>query len=102
MAQENATWGAPRIHGELLKLGYVVSERTVSRSLARIRPEPTKPRSQTWATFLKNHARDIVTVDMFVVPSDVRGVDGREVVLLELLECVAGKRNLVDAGHGVP
>ena len=69
MAQENPTWGAPRIHGELLKLGYVVGERTVSRYLARIRPEPTKPRSQTWATFLKNHARDIVAVDMFVVPT---------------------------------
>jgi hypothetical protein len=68
MAQENATWGAPRIHGELLKLGYAVAERTVSRYLARIRPQPTKPRSQTWATFLKNHARDIVAVDMFLVP----------------------------------
>ena len=69
MAQENATWGAPRIHGELLKLGYVVGERTVSRYLARTRPEPTKPRSQTWTTFLKHHARDIVAVDMFVVPT---------------------------------
>jgi transposase InsO family protein len=67
MARENATWGAPRIHGELLKLGYVVAERTVSRYMPRIRHGPTKPRSQTWATFLKNHARDIVAVDMFVV-----------------------------------
>src|SRR5262249_42574355 len=46
MAQENPTWGAPRIHGELLKLGYVIGERTVSRYLDRIRPEPTNPRSQ--------------------------------------------------------
>jgi hypothetical protein len=69
MALENSTWGAPRIHGELLKLGYIVGERTVSRYLSRIRPEPTKPRSQTWATFLNNHARDIVAVDMFVVPT---------------------------------
>jgi hypothetical protein len=69
MAQQNPTWGAPRIHGELLKLGYIVAERTVSRSLARIRPQPPKPRSQTWATFLKNHARDIVAVDTFVVPT---------------------------------
>ncbi len=69
MAQENRTWGAPTVHGELLKLGYVVGERTVSRYLARIRPGPTKPRSQTWATFLKNHARDIVAADMFVVPT---------------------------------
>jgi transposase InsO family protein len=69
MALENSTWGAPRIHGELLKLGYVVGERTVSRYLARIRPEPTKAKSQTWATFLKNQARQIVAVDMFVVPT---------------------------------
>jgi hypothetical protein len=69
LAQENPTWGAPTIHGELLKLGYVLGERTVSRYMARIRPEPTKPRSQTWASFLKNHARDIVAVDMFVVPT---------------------------------
>jgi putative transposase len=41
----------------------------VSRYLARIRPGPTKPGSQTWATFLKNHARDIVAVDTFVVPT---------------------------------
>jgi hypothetical protein len=69
MALENSTWGAPRIHGELLKLGYVVGERTVSRYLARIRPQPTKAKSQTWATFLKNQARQIVAVDMFVVPT---------------------------------
>jgi hypothetical protein len=49
MALENSTWGAPRIHGELLKLGYVVGERTVSRYLARIRPQPTKAKSQNWA-----------------------------------------------------
>ncbi len=58
MARENPTWGAPRIHGELLKLGYAVGQRTVSRYLARIRPESTKARSQTWTAFLKNHARD--------------------------------------------
>jgi len=69
MAEENPTWGSPRIHGELLKLGYVVAERTVSRYLARIRPGPIKPRPQTWATFLKNHARDIVAADLFVVPT---------------------------------
>jgi transposase InsO family protein len=69
MALEDSTWGAPRMHGELLKLGYVVGERTVSRYLARIRPQPTKAKSQNWATFLKNHARQIVAVDMFVVPT---------------------------------
>jgi transposase InsO family protein len=69
MAFENRSWGAPRIHGELCKLGYLVAERTVSRYLDRIRPKPAKPRSQSWATFLKNHARDIVAADMFVVPT---------------------------------
>ncbi len=69
MAYENPTWGAPRIHGELLKLEYLVGERTVSRYLARLRPQPSKPRSQSWATFLKNHARDIVAADIFVVPT---------------------------------
>ena len=52
-----------------MKLGYLVAERTVSRYLARIRPEPITPRSQTWATFLKNHARELVAVDMFVLPT---------------------------------
>ena len=51
MAAENRLWGAPRIHGELLKLGIAVSERTVSRYLADIRVAP----SQTWRTFLANH-----------------------------------------------
>jgi hypothetical protein len=49
LAQENRLWGAPRIHGELLKLGIVVSERTVSRYLRGL------PRAQTWRTFLANH-----------------------------------------------
>ena len=51
LADENRLWGAPRIHGELLKLGVVVSERTVSRYL---RERPTRP-SQTWRTFIANH-----------------------------------------------
>jgi hypothetical protein len=51
MAMENGLWGAPRIHGELLKLGFSVSERTVSRYLPDRRPR----RSQTWRTFFANH-----------------------------------------------
>jgi len=51
LVEENALWGAPRIHGELLKLGVIVSERTVSRYL---RERPKRP-SQTWRTFLANH-----------------------------------------------
>jgi transposase InsO family protein len=65
MARENATWGAPRIHGELLKLGFKVSEATVSRYMPRRR----KPPSQNWRSFLRNHARDLVSIDFFVVPT---------------------------------
>ncbi len=67
MATENPTWGAPRIHGELLLLGYRVSERTVSRYLERIRPTPLKKNTQTWRTFLRNQAKGIVCVDLFTV-----------------------------------
>jgi putative transposase len=65
MAAANPLWGAPRIHGELLKLGIVVAERTVSRLL----PKRRSPPSQTWRTFLTNHVRDIVSVDFFTVPT---------------------------------
>jgi len=65
MARENSTWGAPRIHGELLKIGFEVSEATVSRYMPRRR----KPPSQTWRTFLENHAGDLASVDFFVVPT---------------------------------
>jgi putative transposase len=63
--RENPTWGSPHIMGELAKLGVRVSESTVRKYKPRIR----KPPSQTWKTFLKNHARDIVAVDFFVVPT---------------------------------
>ena len=53
MAAENPTWGAPRIHGELMKLGFKVSEPTVSRWLRRV-PRPPNP-TQRWLTFLRNH-----------------------------------------------
>ena len=67
MAVENPTWGAPRIHGELLKLGFEVSERTVSRYLARVGPrgEP----GQQWLSFLKNHREVIAAIDFFTVPT---------------------------------
>ncbi len=65
MCQENPTWGAPRIHSELTLLGYDVSETTVAKYMIRDR----KPPSQTWRTFLDNHARDIVAIDFFTVPT---------------------------------
>jgi putative transposase len=65
LAGANPLWRAPRIHGELLKLGIAVSERTVSRVLRTIK----RPPSQTWRTFLKNHLGEIVAIDFFTVPT---------------------------------
>jgi transposase InsO family protein len=65
MATANPLWGAPRIHGELLKLGIVIAERTVSRLMPKHRPRP----SQTWRTFLANHIGDLVSIDFFTVPT---------------------------------
>jgi transposase InsO family protein len=65
MTAANPLWGAPRIHGELLKLGIDVAERTVSRLL----PKRRSPPSQTWRTFLTNHVRDLVSIDFFTVPT---------------------------------
>jgi hypothetical protein len=66
MAAANPSWGAPRIHGELLRLGFEVSERTVSNLMPR-RP-PNSKLSQTWRTFLKNHANKC-SIDFFTVPT---------------------------------
>ena len=63
MSEQNPLWGAPRIHGELLKLGIDVSQATVARYMARRR----RPPSQTWSTVLTNHVHQIVTADFFVV-----------------------------------
>jgi putative transposase len=65
MAAANPLWGAPRIHGELLKLGIEVAERTVSRLI----PKRRTPPSQTWRTFLANHLQDLVSIDFFTVPT---------------------------------
>jgi transposase InsO family protein len=65
MAGANPLWGSPRVHGELLKLGIHISERTV----ARLMPKRKKPPSQTWRTFLDNHLLDLVSIDFLVVPT---------------------------------
>ena len=65
MCRENPLWGAPRIHGELLKLGFAVAQSTVSKYMRRGR----RPPSQGWKTFLRNHADDIAAVDFLVVPT---------------------------------
>jgi hypothetical protein len=61
----NPLWGAPRIHGELLKLGVDVGQTSVAKYMARHR----KPPSQGWRTFLSNHADGIASIDLFVVPT---------------------------------
>jgi hypothetical protein len=62
----NPLWGAPRIHGELLKLGIEISEQSVSGIIRRNNP---KAPSQTWKTFIKNHMPNMVAVDFLVVPT---------------------------------
>ena len=65
MSQTNPLWGAPRIHGELLKLGIELSQATVAKYMSRQR----KPPSQTWRAFLSNHVKQLVSTDFFVVPT---------------------------------
>jgi putative transposase len=65
MCRENPGWGAPRIHGELLKLGIDIGESSVSKYMVRFR----KPPSQTWRTFLENHVQQLVSIDFFTVPT---------------------------------
>lgn len=72
MAAENPTWGAPRIHGELLKLGFVLSEPTVSRWLRKLKKTPDP--AQRWLTFLRNHREAIAAMDFFTVPTLTFGV----------------------------
>ena len=65
VSMANPLWGAPKIHGELLKLGLEVSQATVSRYMPR---QKTKA-SQSWKTFLDNHVQDLVSIDFFTVPT---------------------------------
>lgn len=65
MSRENPLWGAPRIHGELLRLGIEIGETSVGKYLVRHR----RPPSQSWRTFLDNHLKSLVSVDFFTVPT---------------------------------
>ena len=65
MSAENLLWGAPRIHGELLKLGFAVAQSTVAKYMVR----KSDPSGQSWGTFLRNHAPHIAAMDLFVVPT---------------------------------
>jgi transposase InsO family protein len=105
MATENLGWGAPRIHGELLKLGIDVSERTVSRLM----PHRRKPPSQTWRTFLANHAGTLACIDFLAVHTAsfrvlyvflVLSVDRRRVVHWNLTSTASAEwtaQQIVDA-----
>ena len=72
LSRENRLWGAPRIHGELLKLGIDIGETSVGKYLVRHR----KPPSQTWRTFLENHVKTMVSVDFFSAPQGRRSPVG--------------------------
>ncbi|MGA7737043.1 MAG: integrase core domain-containing protein [Pseudolabrys sp.] len=65
MSIENPLWGAPRIHGELLKLGFEVAQSSVAKYMVKRRGPP----SQGWRTFLRNHAPEVAAMDLFVVPT---------------------------------
>src|SRR6266404_1645722 len=65
ISRENPLWGAPRIHGELLKLGIEIAQSTVAKYIVRRR----RPPSQGWKTFLRNHTPNIAAIDLFVVPT---------------------------------
>jgi hypothetical protein len=65
MSRENPLWGAPRIHGELLMLGFEIAQSTVSKYIVRDR----RPPSQSWKTFLRNNAQAIAAIDLCVIPT---------------------------------
>jgi hypothetical protein len=65
MSVDNPLWGAPRIHGELLKLGFEVAQSSVAKYMVK----RCGPPSTGWRTFLRNHAPDVAAMDLFVVPT---------------------------------
>ena len=69
MKSDNPSWGAPRIHGELLQLGFEISEPTVSRYLQRLKRQPDNSKVQRWLAFLQNHREVIAAFDFFTVPT---------------------------------
>ena len=85
MSMDNPLWGAPRIHGQLLKLGFEVAQSSVAKYMVKRRGPP----SQGWLTFLRNHAPDIAAMDLFVVPTV--GFD----LLYVLVIIRLGRRDLV-------
>src|SRR2546426_7311296 len=85
ISRANPLWGAPRVHGELQKLGLTVSQATVSKYMVRHR----RPPSQAWRAFLTNHAQDLIALDFFTVPTATFRV------LFVLVMLSHGRRRLV-------
>ena len=107
--KENPLWGAPRIHGELLKLGFEVAQSTVAKYMVKRRGPP----SQGWRTFLRNHAPDVAAIDMFVVPTIgfkllygivIMRLDRRRLVWTNVTtrQVLRDNRPASIAGHGDP
>ena len=69
MKRENPSWGAPRIHGEVLLLGFDISEPTVSRYLQRLKRNPDESKASQWLAFLNNHREALAAFDFFTVPN---------------------------------
>jgi transposase InsO family protein len=88
LSRENPLWGAPRIHGELLKLGIVVGETSVGKYMVRHR----RPPSQTWRTFIENHVKTMVSVDFFTAPTI------RFQILYVFLVLAHGRRRILHFG----
>lgn len=65
LSLENPLWGAPRIHGELIKLGYEIAEATVAKYIVK----PPAPPTQSWRTFVRNHLSEIAAIDFFTIPT---------------------------------
>ncbi len=85
MSRENLLWGAPRIHGELLKLGFELAQSSVAKYMVKHRGPP----GQGWRTFLRNHAPDIAAMDLFVVPTiGFRMLYGFVIVRLDRIDLV--------------
>ena len=72
MSRANPLWGAPRVHGELAKLGISISQAAVSKYMVRHRTPP----SHTWRSFLDNHVNDLVSLDFFTLPTATFRVPG--------------------------
>ena len=95
MSVENVLWGAPRIQGELLKLGFTVAQSTVARYMAK--PEASALAVRRWGTFVRNHMPQIAAMDLFVVPTH------RLHLALRLGDCPAGSAGTcLDQCHKTP